>query len=417
MKWLKQLWSAATSKSVAFILAAAGFSVAIYSVWFYRAQPAVAFEVVSDTKVLDIHESIGALDVTYGGQSLKTSNKELRVLQLIVANTGRADITKDAFDLADPFGFQVPGGQILEPPLVSGSSDYLTHHASVKEPNSNTVLIAPIILESGEWMHLKLLVAMNAGDFATIQPIGKVAGVKSAAVVDLVREIANQSLWSRVLHSDDWTIRILLAPVWFITFLLVLVLSLLLLVGFGGAIVVPFGRIRDIPVKRHRLHMIETYKKTQAVGPADHFVVDEYYKRGRAAIPALYAYVATTEKNNAEAREISSMRAHVLERFSKEIVERNVRFREAGQSDFSEALGIHSRGIPGDVDVEFRRSVGSRPRFPEAIIRGIETHSEGLIAISPVLLPAIKRFGDFLLVNGEGPLDEASTANERRLGQ
>jgi hypothetical protein len=417
MKWLKQLWDLVTSKSAAFLLAAVGIGVGIYGIWFYRTSAAVAFEVVSDTKVLDIHESIGKLDVIYGGQSLKATNKELRVLQITLSNRGRADITKDSFDSSDPLGFEIPRGAILEPPLISGSSKYLSNHLSVTEPNSGTVLISPIIFEAGEWIHFKLLVAVSAGDSATVQPIGKIAGVKSISVIDLSKGPNSRSLWSRIIHSDDWLPRFILS----LPLLLVLFLSIVLLaaivVGVSSIFVVPVGQLRDIPVRKHRKKLIETYQKTFTPQPSDYFVTDEYYKRGRAVISALKSYVAYIEQINTETQTISAMQALLSERFERKLIDLNVHFRKPGERN---AVFGNFTHVPDDL-VESRipevvsRSSLTRTLSAELTARGLQSEKDGVTILSVDLATAISRFEAFLVSYDEGPLDEASTWKERIL--
>jgi hypothetical protein len=417
MKLLKQLWDLVTSKSAAFVLAAVGIGVGVYGIWFYRASAAISFEVVSDTKVLDIHESIGKLDVIYDGQSLKATNKELRVLQITLANRGRADITKDAFDSSDPLGFEIPRGAILEPPLITGSTKYLSKHVSISEPNSGTVLISPIIFEAGEWIHLKLLVAVNAGDSATIQPIGKIAGVKSITVNDLSRDINSLSLWSRIIHSDDWLPRFILSLPLILVSILSIVVFAAIVVGVSSMFIVPVGKLRDVPVRKHRKKMIETYQKTYALQPSDHFVTDEYYKRGRAVISGLRSYFSHIEEVNVEAQTIAAMQASLSAHFDRKVIDLNVHFRTPGERNH--VFG-NSRHVADDLmESRIREAVSisspTRALSAELSARGLQSEKDGITTIAPDLGTAVSRFETFLLSYNQGPLDDASTQKERML--
>jgi len=415
MKWIKSLWGISTSKSVGFVLAAVSIAIAIYGVWFYRPQPIIGLD-VSDTKVLDIHESIGKLDVTYGGQSLKATNRELRVVQVRIFNSGRADITKDAFDSDDPFGFQISRGELLEPPIITGSSEYLSRHVTLREPDASTLYIAPIILDAGEWIRLNLLVAVKAGDTATIQPIGKIAGIRSVNV-NTASEQAAKTLWSRIVHSDEWGIRILLSPIWIILFIMLSILIVLLGIAVTTALSSPIRKLRDWPVRRHRRGISQAYSRSRQCEPADFFVLDEYMKSGRGVGVKLRRYIERVARVNREAQETTAIKSYLAERFDAATIERTISFRASGSHFVVPASS--SDPVADFTNLQVRVINTEEPGI--AVIsralrrRGLETEVDGVVKVSAGLEAAVIHFEQFLSGYGEGSLDEALTKSERQL--
>jgi hypothetical protein len=195
-----------------------------------------------------------------------------------------------------------------------------------------------------------------------------------------------------------------------------IVLFAAIAVGVSSIFVVPIGKLRDMPVRKHRKRMIETYQKTYTLQPSDHFVADEYCKRGRSVISALKSYVAYIEEVNGETQTISAMQSMLSEHFDKQLIDFNVQFRKPGERD---AVFGNSRHVPDDTESRIHevvlRSNLIRTLSAELGARGLLSEKDGIAILSPELAAAIAKFEAFLISYGEGPLDEASNWKERIL--
>jgi hypothetical protein len=73
MSFIVTLWNVVSSKALNLLIGIAGLAIGIYGIWFYHPRPALVFDTLSDTKVLDVHAPLGKLDIVYAGESLKAT--------------------------------------------------------------------------------------------------------------------------------------------------------------------------------------------------------------------------------------------------------------------------------------------------------------------------------------------------------
>lgn len=98
----------------------------IYTGLIKKNAPDLIFEILSNANVLDVHESIGSLDILYKGSSLNRNNQSLRIVVLRVVNNGDQAILPSYYDPDDPIGFKILSGQIVERPIIlEAQSSYL----------------------------------------------------------------------------------------------------------------------------------------------------------------------------------------------------------------------------------------------------------------------------------------------------
>jgi len=372
---LKKLWEVATSKSLAFLFAAAGLTVGVYGIWFYRPVPALTFDTVSDTKVLDVHASIGKLDITYDGESLKASNRELRILVVKIMNNGAADIAKTSYDPADPIGFEIVRGTLLEPPTLSTSSEYLTHAAVFNQREGNVLLLGPVILESGEWIQLKLLVAAQGGDNPSIRPFGKIAGIKKIQITESANNQTSRPMLDRVFGADSFWIQFARIPGYLVFALGILLVGAVAVLVLLGIFIAPVVMLRDARVNRKRKRFVETYGKTKNIDPADHLVIDEYMRLGSSAVESIKKYLLSVATYNAEQQRLESIRTRLI--------------AQIGDEDFKKFVKLDKPTPVLD--------------FQLAKERGFQVNQEQTVTVNPELEMALRAFERFLRTSGELP--------------
>jgi hypothetical protein len=114
---------------------------------------------------------------------------------------------------------------------------------------------------------------------------------------------------------------------------------------------------------------------------------------------------------------MSAMKSHLAEKFDSRVIDQYVVFRRTRENHPVTAVPLD---MAADLmDPQFIVSPPELPRLLATIRelsrRGLKTETAGTIKVSPDLETAISHFEKFLLGYGEGPLDEASTKNERQL--
>ena len=96
-----------------FVLAVIFGSITIYTEFFRDDRPAIQFEILSDSSVLDVREEVSDLEIIYDGNDLRRSGQSLRVLVVRVSNTGGDDILNSYYDDNALLGFSVENGELV----------------------------------------------------------------------------------------------------------------------------------------------------------------------------------------------------------------------------------------------------------------------------------------------------------------
>lgn len=171
------------------LVAAIGLISAILGIYAYFDDKVtqLEFEVLSSSNVFDINANVSKLDIIYDSTSLKRVNKNLRVIQIQVKNSGSQDILKDQYDSDDPLGVSIAGGIIIEnPEIIQASNSYLKTHVKPKLITKNRLVFSEVIIEESENFTIKLLVLHSNGKVPLVYANGKIAGIKNIPVVDKV---------------------------------------------------------------------------------------------------------------------------------------------------------------------------------------------------------------------------------------
>lgn len=188
-----------------FLLAIILGGLTIYTQFIKKNSPDLNFEVISNANVLDVHESIGNLDILYKGSSLSRNNQALRIVVLRIVNDGDQAILPSYYDPDDPVGFRVLGGQIVERPRILGAgSSYLLGHAKISQGPSGEVIFSKVILEPGDFFTIKVLLLHSNAEEPRVIPIGKVAGIKKISLTRRDKDDDQSPRWQLILSGPLW---------------------------------------------------------------------------------------------------------------------------------------------------------------------------------------------------------------------
>ena len=94
-----------------FVLAAMFGSIAIYTEFVRDTSPVVKYEILSNTKILDVKEDVSGLSIVYKAEDIRKAHKTLSVLTVRIGNEGRSPILKTYYDSASPLGLGINSGE------------------------------------------------------------------------------------------------------------------------------------------------------------------------------------------------------------------------------------------------------------------------------------------------------------------
>lgn len=350
MKLLIRLWDFVKSPGVMAILAIAGFAFGIYATYFYEKRPALAFEIISNASVYDVRENLSKLDISYAGQNLRAENKTLRLISLRILNSGQTTISKGDYDESEPLGFFVKNGKILEIPKFFGSNDYLNRNIKPILSSESAVKIEPIIIDVGEYIEAQALVLTSEGTIPSIEPLGKIAGIKHIQILEPYQSKDQRSLWSRISTADSIWIQIVRAPVYGL-------FAILLLMGLGvfvAIILIPIESISSVKKKHTRETHIKKYAQGRPLMIADQFILEKYKNEGEEGLRRLHKFIdRTSSRNNL----ISNIEDRVDETMLKEILRSTYPIRQQPLTELENQKLVTQDGIKLLVEPDLARAL------------------------------------------------------------
>ena len=132
------------------------------------------YEIIANTNVLDFNADINKLEVSYDSTNLKKTGENLRIYTIKVVNNGEENIIKEFYDGNEPVGIKISSGKIIEQPeIIQSSNDYLKRNVKFTKNKKEDILFSKVIIESGEYFILKLLVLHHNDTIPQIKSFGK----------------------------------------------------------------------------------------------------------------------------------------------------------------------------------------------------------------------------------------------------
>jgi len=253
--------------------------IGIYTAFFQDHSPDLNLLVTANTRTLEIKESVGKLDILYSGESLKSQNLELSVLEFLVVNQGNREILGNHYDPSHPVGFRVTDGSIADTPkIVASSNEYLRESLKLNRISENEYSFSNVILETEENFKVKLLILHDAQNKPSIEGFGKIAGVDKIDVISDIASGDSRSFFNRVV-SGGWLVNIvrILASV------VLLILLLALLLAF-------LNLMEAFEIKNERKNTLRVFRQYlgNSSSEDDEFMFDKYNKNGADIIKHLY---------------------------------------------------------------------------------------------------------------------------------
>jgi len=252
-----------------------GTIITIYAFFFQQKKTELTYEIIANTNVLDIRAEVSKLDVLYDGTSLKHRNENLRIISVRVINSGTENILNSFYDDNAPLGLELSGGKIIEnPEILEASNEYIKSNLRISLDSLVKVTFSKVILESKEYFVIKLLVLHPSNVSPAIKAVGKVAGIRTIRVLNVLQAKEEKPFFKQVFSGDIF-VQVARALVY--TLLVILLVIVLVVAG---------DKISKIRVKKHRRRLIQEFKelKDYVYNRMDDAIFDRFEKDGARLI-------------------------------------------------------------------------------------------------------------------------------------
>lgn len=285
--WYKELDKKFSWSFFGFLVGIIGIVFALYSI-IHNEKPNIEFEILTNTDVINVSEDIGKLQILYDNKNVLTVDTTLKILTIKVINNGNVTITKDFFDNNYLPGFTIENGKIAEEPtIIDYNSDYLKKLFSYKY-DSTKVTINPIILDTEDFVTLKILVVGAKNEPIKISCFGMIAGQQYFPVKSEIQKDKERTFWARLNDDNIW---IKITRFFYYTFSF----SLLILV-----FIMPFSLLSDSIAKKKDNKKIKDFKDLHEVSDDKEYkmVIHIYLNYGIKALEKIIELSEDTERLN-----------------------------------------------------------------------------------------------------------------------
>lgn len=309
---MKKIWSWLVSPTAGGVVGIIGLGLAVYATFIYERKPELSVSVESVSKVFDLHRPVGGLEVSYAGENLRSSKKNLWVLTVSIKNVGNSEVRKGDYDDRAPLGLEVLGATIAERPTLKAGVGYISKNLSATV-DGDRVLFSPVILEPGDSFEVALLLLGSKSARPAVLPVGKVAGIRSIALVTPESPKSGKSIWSQAVSAEDFLAQPLRWAIYFFGTIVVFVMVAVAVFAISS----PFEKIGEKKAERERRRRVQDYRRHQELKRESRYLLDRYVAEGEVGLIRVASYLRFLRRRN----DLMSLSAQVDERKLGEILD------------------------------------------------------------------------------------------------
>lgn len=291
----KRFFESFASRTVLTLLGLLGTGITIYA-FLQEKKVDLRYEVVANTNVLDFNADISKLEVLYDSTNLKQTKENLRIYTVKIINNGSENLINEFYDINEPLGIRLNTGKIIEiPQIIETSNDYIKRNLKVIDYQKDKISFSQVIIESGEYFVVKLLVLHKKETTPSIISLGKIAGQKSINVVNAIDVKDETSFWSKTYLGNIWVQLLRL-----LSYFIVGVLIILFIVFISEQI----DTYRD---KKRRLKIISEFKnlKSYQYTRMDDAIFDRYQLKDSRRFQEMQALIEDEKTLNETYKELT----------------------------------------------------------------------------------------------------------------
>jgi len=167
----------------------------------------ISFEIINEANVLDVHEPVNNLTISFEGEDIQKKNLNIRIITFKVQNVGNVNILQNYYDSNEIWGAQINNSEIIRLRLIESNSEYIKSNLKPKIIDLKTIEFSKTIFEKGDYFTLEILVLHDKGESPTIIPKGKIAGIDKIGVIK--KPIEKEDTLIGELFQGDFTINLL----------------------------------------------------------------------------------------------------------------------------------------------------------------------------------------------------------------
>lgn len=283
---MKKILAWLISPAVAGLIGIIGLAFAIYTAFFYERKPDLSISVDTISKVFDLYQPVGGLEVFYAEENLRSTKKNLWVLTATIKNVGNAEIRKVDYDDKVPLGLEIGGAVIAERPTLKTNIDYLANNLNISTTD-NLISFSPVILEPGESFEVTTLLLGSESAKPSITPIGKLAGIKSISLSTPESPSPEKSIMRQAVDASSVWVH----PIRWLVYFVGTYVAIGLLIAFAAAIISPLGNLRKQRKVAERQRQIRDYRQYEELGKESRYLMDEYVIHGEASLVSIWRYL------------------------------------------------------------------------------------------------------------------------------
>ena len=257
-------------------ITAVGVVLAIFALQDPEAE--VTFETVGEANVFDVHRPLPELDIVFRDQNIREQDLNLRILTIVVSNSGEVDLLESHYESKDDWGIKFEGSKIIKANLVETNADHLETKVTEKLKSIDavdavdTVVFPKVILDKGNFFTIEVFLLHSKDALPSLSPIGKISGVEKIEVVERPLAQQQEGFFSQLFPGN--TIVLFVRTVIYF-FGSVLAAFALLLAALG------LSMLSDkIKIRRRRNYVLNTQTIRQLrEGPIKQYLVAQYSVR------------------------------------------------------------------------------------------------------------------------------------------
>jgi len=290
----RRFFESFASRTALALLGLLGTGITIYA-FLQEKKVDLRYEVIANTNVLDFNADINKLEVYYDSTNLKQTKENLRIYTVKVINNGDQNIINEFYDKNEPLGIKISAGKIIEiPQIIQTSNEYIKRNLKVIDYNKDKISFSQVIVESGEYFIIKLLVLHNKEITPNIISFGKIAGQKNIDVVNAIDVKDEASFLSKTYLGNIWIQLLRLLSYFIISVLIILF------------IVFISERIDTYRDKKRRLRMISEFKnlKLYQYTKMDDAIFDRYKLKNDRILETMQSLIEDEKKLNEAYKEL-----------------------------------------------------------------------------------------------------------------
>lgn len=271
LEWAKQIEKKYAWSFFGVILAVIFGLIGIYP-YIHKEKVNVSFEIINETRVLDVKKSLKDLKVFFQGEDIDKKNLTLKVVTIKLQNTGDIDILQNYYDETNLWGIKVNNCKIIETSLVETNNEYILENLNPKVKGENILSFEKIIFEKEKYFIIELLLLSEKEKEVKIMPLGKIAGIDKITPVETWKSKDNSRFYVEAFKGD-----ILIQTTRFIGYFIALIIIMVVFAFIFDKVDQSINKRK----KKKRKKFIEKYfgtiKKEEDI---KQFVYNKFYENG-----------------------------------------------------------------------------------------------------------------------------------------